>query len=172
MNIAGLVLFVILVSAFVAIPKFQLGGLGLPMDKPGLVPSADSIYLQQYRELDNVDNVLLRPLTTGDNFINNLMPTLDDKGQQSLPKLMSPFVTEVSKQTKSIIESKQPYFLDDVKIVNYYGVPHYWDWRYPRQPIPIEFAVNPEKYTKEHPGLYPSYIISSRDYSNLKDNEI
>ena len=169
MNILGLlvIILLILIIAFVGQgwvhDHVQRGGEAGPMD-PSYVKIADekinSPYLKQYKELDNVDNVLKRQQYPTNQVINNTKP-YDESDSYTVDKKSIDYIPEfkASSDLKSLVEAKQPYFLDEALIVTYYGVPHYWDWRYPRQPIPIEFAQDPEKFIKEHPEVYPSYLL-------------
>ena len=175
MNTNGILLMLFITSLFIGISlntnsKLQTGGKILEGGKvlrPLSFPSSDSAYLQQYNELNNVDNVLKRKQYEKNDIIDKVQPDKTDDYYQANISPVIDLERKVSDSEKAIIEGKQPYFLDDIKIVNYYGIPHYWDWRYPKQPIRIQFATNPQKYIKEHPEEYPSYIIKSRDYSNL-----
>jgi hypothetical protein len=174
MNIAGLFIVLLLSSLFIlGAMKSQSGGSPAGWSSVTIAnPSNLSVYSQQINELDNVDNVLKRRQYPGKPVINNLKPI--DEGsmhtvlpKESLPDIKTPVVPV---GTKAVLEAKQPYFLDEALIVTYYGKPHYWDWRFPGQPLPIEFAKDPAKFVKENPEIYPSYIIKSRNYgSNLKD---
>lgn len=145
-------------------------------------------YSRQYRELDDVNNVLNRPTFKPVDYINKLQPAneacaspgqKDDTLKCSRPlELKVPhkrylhFTDIETKQTpqnlKVLVESKQPYFLDEALVVDYYGKKFYWDSRYPKEPISVLFAQDPERFIREHPNEYPSYIIKSRDYSRLK----
>jgi hypothetical protein len=134
---------------------------------PMTIPVTSNAYSQQFNELDNVNNVLNRPVKPGNKYISELLPNDEDAGAPStLPKESMPDIKRmvVSEGSRVIIESKQPYFLDNALIVDYYGAPHYWDWRYPQQPIPIAFATEPEKFVKEHPEVYPSYVVLSKNF--------
>jgi len=169
MSVIGLLIVLFLVSLLFKF-NFQSGGAnkGAHIEKPLAFPSSDSSYLQQYYELHNVDNVLKRKQYLANEVINNVTP---NDGILNYHLNVLPLKTEgpiITKDSVSLIESKQPYFLDDPLIVKYYGVDHYWDWRFPRQPIRVEFAKDPSKYIKDHPDEYPSYIIKSRNYKNLQ----
>jgi hypothetical protein len=143
---------------------YQSGGSPSGWSAVTIPQSPASIYSQQFNELDNVNNVLNRPVLPGNKFIAEMSPNDYDNNIAVLPKESMPDVKreKLSNGTKAIIEAKQPYFLDNALIVNYYGKTHYWDWRYPRQPIPIEFATDPDRFVKENPEEYPSYVIQSR----------
>lgn len=171
MSITGL--FIVLLIACLFILNFSKQSGGSPSGWSAVtIPQTSNIYSQQFNELDNVNNVLNRPVVPGNEYINNLQPhdTKEHANLGVLPKESVPDIASnpVPEGTKVILESKQPYFLDSALIVNYYGKTHYWDERYPRQPLPIEFAMNPDKFVKEHPSEYPSYVIESRNLSNLE----
>lgn len=137
-------------------------------------------YSRQYRELDDVNNVLNRPVVKGKDNINTLQAwntecDLDGKLMEQL-KLREPWkryldfndieVKPNENSLKVLIEDKQPYFLDEALIIDYYGEKFYYDANYPKQPISVDFAKDPAKFCREHPNEYPSYIIGSRS-SNL-----
>lgn len=164
MNIIGLLLVISIVIGFTMLTRdhaSQSGG----MDPSYVKISSEKInspYLKQYNELDNVDNVLKRQQYPANPTVNAIIPN-DEKDIDNMEKLPFESIDYIPVYTgtpsiKALIESKQPYFLDEALIVTYYGVPHYWDWRYPRQPIPIEFAQDPAKFRREHPSVYPSYL--------------
>ena len=44
----------------------------------------------------------------------------------------------------------------------YYGGMYYYDFRYPREPLPIEFSKDPEGFCSRNPGSYPCYVRASR----------
>lgn len=153
----------------------------------GLIPvtlseGSSSPYTRQYRELDNVDNVLNRPLQpvdkdTARQHAANTWENVDGTARTQLEfrkpdKRYLDFndidADLVSPDTRALVESRQHYFLDEAKIIDYYGKKFYWDWRYPKEPLPIEFAQDPDKFVRENPNLYPSYVIRSRDYSQLE----
>jgi len=47
-------------------------------------------------------------------------------------------------------------------VKDYYGSTYYYDFRYPREPISIEFMKDPVGYCKRNPGRYPCYVRESR----------
>lgn len=169
MSIIGLLIVIFILSLLFKF-NFQIGGTikGADIVKPVQFPASDSSYLQQYHELHNVDNVLKRKQYLRNEVINNVKPNDGNLNYHLnvLPFKLNEKITTTD--TKNLVEEKQPYFLDDALVVKYYGVDHYWDWRYPRQPIRVEFAKNPSKYVREHPDEYPSYIIKSRNFKDLK----
>lgn len=141
----------------------------------------DPYYSRQYRELDDVDNVLNRPQTKGDPYIDALVPWNQD--QDTAQRLRAPVSkyldfnddgrkpTPTDEKVKVLVEGRQPYFLDEALIIDRDGKKFYWDWRYPRRPISLQFATDPEGYVRDHPNEYPSYVIASRNYSALQPND-
>lgn len=180
MNQTNLVLLILSIGVIWYIFNYDLGlseqfGGSLP-----IVKKSKPHYLRHYRELDNVNNVLNRPILPADTVTNELQAYNLWDGRSQL-EYIEPVEKElifndygqdvVSNDVKTLVEAKQHYFLDQADIIDYYGKKYYWDWRYPREPLPIEFAENAEKWVKENPNLYPSYVISSRNYSKLKPND-
>lgn len=135
-------------------------------------------FSQHYRELDSVDNVLNRPLQQPDRSIKRVRGHFADTTNEYVlrkpPKYHFKFsetdvVTEdTPEDVKVMVEEHQPYFLDGARIIDKDGEKFYVDARYPEQPISVEFAVNPEKYVREHPSVYPSYVIASQNLCNLQ----
>jgi hypothetical protein len=139
-------------------------------------------------ELHNVDNVLNRPVGEKNEDIDGTVPVLEETPdqQQSAPGLVVRQAQEIQefpkyyldfkdiyrrpldKDTETMVESVQPYFLGKAEILDLYGQYYYRDWRYPLQPIRLEFALDPQKFVREHPVEYPSYVIRSRD---LRDTQ-
>jgi hypothetical protein len=182
MNISGIIL--VLVAAF-CIYKIQTGDqTGGDLQQMTIDNRyQDPYYAQQYRELDDVDNVLNRSQEPGNKVIQDLVAwNVHDDGlgggkEQELREPIKKYLDfmdiktlETSEETKVLVESKQPYFLDEAMIIDSYGHKFYWDWRYPKQPISIDFATDPDAFVRSHPNEYPSYIIKSRDYSELRPN--
>jgi hypothetical protein len=75
---------------------------------------------------------------------------------------------ETDNSLKVLVEDHQPFFLNGALIINKEGQKFYWYARYPLKPISIDFASDPDKYVAEHPNIYPSYVISSRNYEDTK----
>jgi len=185
MNVSGIILVFIAAFLIYKIQTDQTDQFGGALTQMTIDNRyQDPYYARQYRELDDVDNVLNRPQEPGKEVIQSLAPVNagpdvddDDKPITQL-RLLPPVQryldfnddiqkTEVSEQTKVLVEGQQPYFLDEALIIDHYGEKYYWDWRYPKQPIAIQFIQDPEGYVRDHPNEYPSYVIKSRDYSNL-----
>ena len=59
-------------------------------------------------------------------------------------------------------DHNQYMFGDDSTLVRYNNN-YYHDWRFPAQPVEVEFSVNPEEYVKKHPKRYPSYVYKTKD---------
>jgi hypothetical protein len=178
MNITGILLVLLILLILTVILTLTTGNQtgGSPSGWSAItIPVTNNVYSQQFNELDNVDFVLKRQQVPGNEYINQLTGATDTERetQEVLPKqsLKDIKPATVSVDTKVRIETKQPYFFDDAMIVSYYGKPYYWDFRYPRQPIPVEFAKDPERFVRENPTEYPSYIIASRDYTNYQPND-
>lgn len=53
-------------------------------------------------------------------------------------------------------------FGEDSRLVRYNNN-YYHDWRFPAQPVEVEFAENPEDYIKKYPKRYPSYVYKTKD---------
>jgi hypothetical protein len=56
----------------------------------------------------------------------------------------------------------QPVMYDRENIINYYDRPYYRDWRYPEQPIDLEFVQDPAGYCRRYPQRYPCYKYYSK----------
>lgn len=185
MNISGI--FLVLIATYliykIHTDTDQTGGDLKQMDISNRYQ--DPYYTRQFRELDDVDNVLNRPLEATNKDIARLVasntfggagkPNIGDHPEiRSTPKTYLDFMDIMNKETpkevKVLIESKQPYFLDEALIIERDGHKYYWDWRYPKQPISLDFAKDPERYTQLHPNEYPSYVIASRNYNGLQPN--
>lgn len=173
----GIILLLLL--GFYPNVQSQFGG-----SVPGIITKATGPhYIRQQRELANVDNVLNRPLYPVDKNIERSHAAnvwLDYDGDfRHHHELLIPEkryfdfkdINQVSASvdTKVAVEAKQPYFLDEALIVERDGMKFYWDWRYPKKPLPIEFALDQDKFVLEHPNEYPSYIIKSRETKYLID---
>ena len=172
MNITGLILVILITSLFIVGTTLTLQSGGSTSGWSAItIPSTNNVYSRQFNELDNVDFVLQRPQFPPNEFINTMKPVEEGSDElYTLPKKSMADITDavVTQDAKVNIETKQPYFLNEAMVISYYGVPYYWDYRYPRQPISVEFAKDPEKYITEHPDEYPSYVIKSRNYSKLE----
>lgn len=149
---------------------------------PPSLPSLGFSFQRRINEIIDTDRVLDRKVVPGKKSISNLI-LRDSKPEttENCLKLQKcqknrgmrfhkddpKEVTCISEThpVRTLIEEKQPYMMDKSEIINYYGSQSYWDWRFPRKPIDIRFAVNPKKYVKEHPNTYPSYVIKSRQWS-------
>ena len=181
MNISGSMLVLLIVYLITKLADFgtiaQLGGSLPQMNIDN--KHHDPNYSRQYRELDDVDNVLNRPVKAVNKITEGLQAKNMFRGQElelrAPVKTYLDFMDIMTKETptevKVLVEDKQPYFLDEALIIDKYGKKFYWDWRYPKQPISVAFAKDPELYIREHPNEYPGYIIASRNYSNLGPND-
>ena len=179
MNLSAIILIIIAIYLIRKInSRDQLGGGVKQINITN--KTNDPYYSRQYRELDNVDNVLLRPIDKSNKDIENLISSntfthSDQEIRVPIKKYLDFVDTKTRKtpeDTKVIIEHKKPYFLDESLIIDYYGEKYYWDERFPKQPISIDFAKDPIKYVKDHPNEYPSYIVASRNLSDLSPNTV
>ena len=164
-------LLIIVIVAIVASVLQRAGQSGGALSQVTIGNSyEDPYYLQQYKELDSVDNVLNRPLQPRDPVTEALVP-VEEGVVRSLPTLLREPVKKyldfrdivrkpTSERVKTYVSDRQPYFFEDPEIVDYYGKKFYWDWRYPRHPVSVLFATDPERFCREHPNEYPSYIIA------------
>ena len=60
---------------------------------------------------------------------------------------------------KKLISIKQPKFFNKLNLVN---GRYYYDERFPEEPVPVEFALNAEKFCKNNIGVYPCYRYKQR----------
>lgn len=141
---------------------------------------------RQIKEIQNTDCFLSRDLLPNNKDIENLLPKqtfiLSDT---TTPRIQEEFTScpscqlnfsdidcdKISPNAKILVESNQPFFLESPYVIGYYGKNFYFDSRYPREPIHVSFLENESKYVQEHPQVYPSYVIQSRNYSNLEPSE-
>lgn len=169
MNITGALLILVIVCILATILATRQTGGALPQVSINN-RYEDPYYAQQYKELDSVDNFLNRPLHPRDAITEALVPVEEGRVTSSPTLIGRParkyldfkdIITEpTSEKVKTYVSDRQPYFFDDPVVVDYYGKKFYWDWRYPRHPISTEFATDPEKFCREHPKEYPSYVIA------------
>ena len=120
------------------------------------------------------------PIVEGDKYINNL------EVLNSFPTSKPEQITNNDKQTyhvfddldfdidgvdidnelKNKVLERQPYILgSEPKIINSYNKKYYWDYKYPKQPIPIEFLMDTEKFCLNNKSVYPCPEI----YARIKD---
>jgi hypothetical protein len=190
MNAPGVILVIVVIFLLYMITTSDQSGAGpSPSQSPGPVSAAAAgpHYARQYRELEDVNTVLYRQQEPGVPAISALQAWNTNTETQlrlglglglgagsdvdELRSFVRPYETAPTQptpdSTRVVVESKQPYFLDEALIIERDGEKYYWDWRYPRQPILIQFATDPEGYMRDHPNEYPSYVIESRDHSGL-----
>lgn len=112
------------------------------------------IYHNKIQELHDPDYILKRTIKKGNFYTeratgNNVF---SDKVFNYYPaKLNKKYTDEELKE----LEKKyniQNLFVND-------GFLYYESKQFPDQALPIDFAINPHKFIKEHPFLYPSYVI-------------
>ena len=172
MNWPGLLALIAAAYLISALMGTQTGGglPGLARPKP-----TEPYYERQYRELDDINAVLRRPVESPKENINTLRPyNLEQEDnlhlKQSVPSYLDFYdtkVTTVSSADRSAITTKQPFLFDRAEIVYKSGQPFYYDARYPESPIPIQFATDPEGFIRDHPSQYPSYVIKKSNLSAL-----
>lgn len=184
MNVSGIIL--VLVIAYIL---YHVSAHGMPQIG-GALPQMtirnryqDPYYARQYRELEDVDNVLNRPLLPV-NPVTEKLEGQHEIGVHNEQELREPVKTyfdfaatdrpkrSTGEDTKVLVEVRQPYFLDEALIIDRDGEKYYWDTRYPKQPISINFAKDPVKYIKDRPNEYPSYVIASRNYGDLVEVDL
>jgi hypothetical protein len=175
MNIAGCILVILIIAGLYYIYGMAQIKVGGALPAINMSPTADPYYNRQYKELDDVNNVLNRKVVKGKDNINELHPWNEDcdlNGKlMTQLKLLEPWKRYLdfsdierapnSPELKALVEDKQPYFLDEALIIDYYGEKFYNDANYPRHPISVEFAKDPAKFCKENPNVYPSYVIGA-----------
>ena len=136
-------------------------------------------YGRHYRELDDVHNVLARPLRQGKPHIQQLRSvgiSADSRPAQLqkapvtyLDLEAGEYITDPTpKSILTLVEGRQPSFFNESVVIDYCGRKFYWDWRYPEQPLPVEFAQDPEGYLRRHPNEYPAPLVASRNLSQVK----
>ena len=62
-----------------------------------------------------------------------------------------------------ITKKENQYMFGDESLLVRYNNNYYHDWRFPAQPVEVEFSVNPEEYIKKYPKRYPSYVYKTKD---------
>lgn len=164
--IAGIVIVVILLRNY--IPEPQKGGAPLVRDA-----TETTYYARQFDELKDVDNVLYRETEEPPEDINNL-ELFHSKQTNSEPlELKSPKRVKFNfkdmkyhdeqVENKEMIKRIQPYFMSQPEIIHRAdGSNYYWDWQFSKQAVSTDFAKDPERFVREHPLEYPSYVIRSR----------
>jgi len=75
----------------------------------------------------------------------------DSYGEIKMPKKLSERIQEL-----------QPPFFDSPQWRDYYNCIYYNDFRYPKRPLPTEFAKDALGYCDKWPYRYPCYIRESR----------
>ena len=176
MNWPGVLALVVTIYLLSALSKNQSGGAlpGMAPPKPG-----EPYYGRQYRELDDVNAVLRRPVEKGKDNINTLQSYNENhEDNLHLKERVSTYLDfydtqtkEVSKEELMAIVDKQPFIFDKAQIVYQSGQPFYYDARYPNSPIPVQFAIDPESFIRDHPNVYPSYVIRKGDLRSLGSYE-
>ena len=188
---ALLVLLVLLgIVAYVVRSPPQTGGAD---DKQPAVNEPDNGFMAQVQrqicELANPDNFLRREVVSGSPDVartvgykqSSYLPNGDRRDQEELkegadklgvvPQFTDCDCAPVSSTDKAQVASNQPFFLDSPHVISYYGKNFYWDMRYPRKPIPVEFLRDEKAFVKKHPQVYPSYVIASRRLKKVQPFE-
>lgn len=109
---------------------------------------------------DTFDNLELNLTKIIEKSNNEVMP------QDETPELLGRDISaekyptaDLNDNGKETIKKFSPYLFDDgCKTFTCYGNKFYYDYRFPRKPIEVEFANDPVNYIKEHPKRYPSYM--------------
>lgn len=161
---------------------------GLRMTRAG----EDQLNIVNHREHNNLDWVLRKPLGCARKRINCLKETpstpverLDaepapisfpewqtgscDRGLMNIDPCNAPpgglesgeKAPQLSDSTKAVLDHLSPLFMR-TSLKEYYGGMYYHDFRYPREPISLEFAVDPEGFCRRNPTRYPCDIRASR----------
>jgi len=143
-------------------------------------PTTDpiDIYRRHFNELDNVNDILKRPVEKGDPVIDKVQPVISasdtDTAMNVSGSTVAPYISSTVRGEDrfclpknhpiyDIIKARQPHIFDKPEIIQKDGELFYHDWRYPRHPINVKFAVDPEGYCRANPGLYPCTVIASRN---------
>jgi hypothetical protein len=169
MNLSGifLMVFIFAIVYYISSMPSQRGGVDTELN---LTPN-QSIYTQQYNELHDVNNVLKREVQPADETTNNLVgynlsdstPTeLQAPNKKGQRFYTHPVAKPITSELRHRVKERQPYFLRKPYIKTYYGKTYYPDARYPLFLVDTAFAEDPEKFLREHPMEYPSYVIASR----------
>ena len=144
---------------------------------------------RQICELADPDNFLRREVVPGNPDVARtvgfkhtaFLPNGDRRDQEELkegadalgvvPQFTDCSCAPVSSTDKAQVAGNQPFFLDAPYVISYYGKNFYWDMRYPRKPIPLAFLRDEKKFVKQHPQVYPSYVIASRRLKRVQPFE-
>lgn len=113
---------------------------------------------QSINDYNNLDLSLNKILRNGNPVINNVVPNEKDCDKEKvilLQKQEPPKELNQTMPTAMYMVENSPVFTKDNK--QYYN-----DWRFPMAPIELAFAANPDKYVKEHPKRYPSYVYENK----------
>jgi len=131
-------------------------------------PVMEDNYAQRMNEIVNTDRVLDRPVKAAANRITKLIIPLSNpvqtdkykqigKHKQKTLRFTDQKELKIPKnhQVYTFVDERQPYMFDQPTVIDNSGKKFYWDWRYPRKPIDIRFAIDPVGYCKKHPNTYP-----------------
>ncbi len=161
MNILALSLIALIALILAILPNNSNSGL------PQTGGKSDPVifnYSRNHRELENVDNVLDRQVTKGTTIVNPV-PCGNTNADYVIRNEIKPLNKSISQDLKALIQYRQPYMFDKPKITDIDTNKYYYDWKYPRKPISVEFLKNPKKYCRSNPLEYP--CTDSRFQSSL-----
>jgi len=116
------------------------------------------IYKQRHEETKNINNVLKREIHNGNKKINEIIG-LENNTIGRFVSVNSVGQYIGANLDKKIEEIKKNQKLKNKEIINIYNELYYYDSCYPKEPISVDFALNPIEFIKTHPDCYPSYII-------------
>ena len=114
---------------------------------------------QNIADYNNLDLSLNKILRNGNPVINSVVPNEKEYNQEK--------VTLLEKQSSPLKELNQTmptamYMVENSPVYTKDNKQYYNDWRFPMAPIELAFAANPDKYVKEHPKRYPSYVYENK----------
>jgi|694.fasta_scaffold07965_9 hypothetical protein len=154
-------IIIILYYTFYSFVRRQINTEPFAADMPLL--SLQNIYNKHKKEYKNINNVLKRPLAKGDETANNIKTQNDFKitGNNYNMFLTVNKEEEINnKMNEKLRQIKAHPKLKNKPLKIIYGEYFYYDNDYPKEPISVEYALNPEEYIKNNPECYPSYIIT------------
>jgi|688.fasta_scaffold130468_3 hypothetical protein len=135
------------------------------------LPVLKKLYHQRLAEIEDVDKVLDRKITKGNENINTLK-LLPEEIAYKRPDLKQDTTKQifVNDSELKLIRARMKPGTDLIHNEN--GI-FYWDKRFTTEPTPITFAYDPKKYIIENPTLFPSYeIYKNNHYFMSKEQRI
>lgn len=113
-------------------------------------------------DYNNVDLALNKIIEKGDVVANSVTPR--DETPCTFEKFENYNLEPVEKVSmENFVKDSQYMFENGDTILTKYNKNYYHDWRFPAQPVEVEFAKNPEEYIKKYPKRYPSYVYENKD---------